>query len=369
MSEKVVRKKGYFGRHAKSSAAMVSLIIHAVVLVAAISFVAVKVAIKEDVIFEPKPVQRPRVQLQKLRLPVEMKKKVPPPKLRQRLVTQTKIKPTQLMMPEVTGVSGGTGFLDGDGGLGGFDFKGLKVSFFGVQGGGNRLVFIIDYSWSMRDVGKEAIMRREAARVIEELPEEVEFAVIFFNGPAWPADQDLSSSAGKWVWTQNDYSSHRPRDWDDLPKVRYRKATKSSKRSMIRQIEETPLMGGTVYDNPFFMALSMDPLPETIFFMTDGGCDRHRGVDSVSEMIRQLNALGKKVPQIHTIGFGVTSNWQLEKMAELTNGECRFVQPDEYIARYGPNPKKMKEVQSNAGIKDMIRAVGADEYPVRFQLK
>ena len=365
---KGVRKKGYFGRHAKSSAAMVSLIIHAVVLVAAISFVAVRVAVKEDVIFEPKPVQRPRVQLQKLRLPVEMKKKVPPPKLRQRLVTQTKIKPTQLVMPEVTGVSGGTGFLDGDGGLGGFDFKGLKVSFFGVQGGGNRLVFIIDYSWSMRGVGKEDIMRREAARVIEELPSNVEFAVILFNGPAWPADQDLSSSAGKWVWTNGDFNSHRPRDWNDLPQVRFKRASNSAKRAMIRRIEETPLMGGTVYDNPLFMALRMDPMPDTIFFMTDGGCDPKRGIIALREMIRQLQEAGKKIPQIHTVGFGIDKNSQLEEMARLTNGECRFIQPSQYIAKYGPNTKRMKEVEADPSVEEMIRPVGADEYPVSFRL-
>ena len=364
---KGAKKKGYFGRHAKSSAAMVSLIIHAVVLVAAISFVAVKVAIKEDVIFEPKPVQRPRVQLQKLRLPVEMKKKVPPPKLRQRLVTQKKIKPTQLMMPEVTGVSGGTGFLDGDGGLGGFDFKGLKVSFFGVHGGGQRLVFIIDFSGSMAGE-KENIMRREASRVIEELPDGVEFAVIFFAGPAWSATSGLEKEEGKWVRTGKGNHQVYPVSWSSLQRIRYKTASRSTKRAVIDAIQKTPLSNGTgtVYDTALFMALNMKPQPSTIFFMTDGQCPPERGINSFRKMLDQLKALGRDIPQVHTIGFGIRGNNQLEEMARLTNGECRFISPDEYIQRYGPNPEGMERIKPDNSFK--FQQGNDKDYTVEFEL-
>ena len=58
-----MRKKGFFANHAKSSAALVSLGIHAVLIVIALSFVAVTVIQKEDKAFEAKPVSRPKMRL------------------------------------------------------------------------------------------------------------------------------------------------------------------------------------------------------------------------------------------------------------------------------------------------------------------
>ena len=48
--------KKYLVKHAKSSAALVSLGIHAVLILVAISFVAVTVITKEDQVFEAKPI-------------------------------------------------------------------------------------------------------------------------------------------------------------------------------------------------------------------------------------------------------------------------------------------------------------------------
>ena len=58
MAEK--RKQGYFAKHAKSSAALVSLGIHAVLIVIALTFVAVTVVQKEEKACEAKPVNRPK---------------------------------------------------------------------------------------------------------------------------------------------------------------------------------------------------------------------------------------------------------------------------------------------------------------------
>ena len=48
-------KQGFLGKHTKSSAAMVSLVIHAVIILVAVSFVVVKVIVKEDQAFEAWP--------------------------------------------------------------------------------------------------------------------------------------------------------------------------------------------------------------------------------------------------------------------------------------------------------------------------
>lgn len=133
------RKKGSHKRHAKTSAALFSVVIHAVLIVAAVSFVAVRVYVKDDQTFEQVKVKRPRVKLKKLEVPVTVKKKQPKPKLRKTIVVKREVKTMDFMMPEITGIKGGTGYLDGDGGLGSLGF-GLDIDLFGGgKGSGNEL--------------------------------------------------------------------------------------------------------------------------------------------------------------------------------------------------------------------------------------
>lgn len=133
-------KKLFFASHAKSSAAMVSLAIHAVLIVVAVSFVAVKVIVKPEQTFETKQVRRPKVPLKKLQVPVNIKKKkTQAPKLRKRIVVKKEVKSVEIKMPEITGIKGGTGYLDGGGGLGSLGF-GLEIDLFGGnKGSGNEL--------------------------------------------------------------------------------------------------------------------------------------------------------------------------------------------------------------------------------------
>ena len=70
-----MKKKPFFAKHANSSAALISLGIHAVLIVVALSFVAVTVIQKDDQKFEAKPVSRPHMKLKKLQVPVRLKKK------------------------------------------------------------------------------------------------------------------------------------------------------------------------------------------------------------------------------------------------------------------------------------------------------
>jgi hypothetical protein len=133
-------KKKFLDKHAKSSAALISLGIHAVLLVVAISFVAVTVITKDDLSFEAKKVNRPRLKLKKLQVPVKYeKKKSQTPKFRQRIVVKKEVKAQEITMPEITGVRGATGYLNGGGGLGSLGF-GLEIDIFGGNKGfGNEL--------------------------------------------------------------------------------------------------------------------------------------------------------------------------------------------------------------------------------------
>lgn len=108
-------KKGIFSSHAKSSAMLISVAIHASIIFIAISFVAVTVINKEDQKFESKPVSRPRMKLKKLQVPVKIKRKKIAPKLRRRIVAAPKRDVKEIQMPEITGVKGGLGNMDGTG--------------------------------------------------------------------------------------------------------------------------------------------------------------------------------------------------------------------------------------------------------------
>lgn len=184
-------KKGFVGKHAKSSAALVSLCIHALVILIAVSFVAVQVIVKEDQSFEAKQVKRPQMQLKKLQVPVNVKKqKKPKPKLRKRLVVKHKVdrKMPEFKMPEVTGVKGGLGNAMGSGGLGGggVGFTLPEINIFGVKSQGEKIFLILDADAEMMydEMGGMAaytIIKNELLRIVDELPPTVLFNVAVFQ--------------------------------------------------------------------------------------------------------------------------------------------------------------------------------------------
>ncbi len=133
-------KKRYFLNHRKSSALVVSVIIHAVLLIVAFSFVAVQVIIKPEQSFEATEVKRPKMKLRKLQVPVKQKK-TQAPKLRQNIIAKPKLKAVTIQMPEIVGVVGGMGAGRGEG-LGGLGFN-FDMDLFGSsksRGSGNEFI-------------------------------------------------------------------------------------------------------------------------------------------------------------------------------------------------------------------------------------
>jgi hypothetical protein len=85
-------------------------------------------------------------------------------------------------------------------------------------------------------------------------------------------------------------------------------------------------------------------------------------------MVEQLKSQGKKIPVIHTIGLGISSNAHLDSIAAIGNGESRYVTPQAYLKKYGNSPfppsKEPRFETSGA-----IPIVPKDEYPIKFELK
>ena len=186
-------KKKFFTSHAKSSAAVVSLAIHALFAVVALSFVAVTVIKKDDQSFESKSVLRPKMQLKKLQVPVNIQKKQQRrPKMRQRIVVKTKVNRNMpdIKMPEISGIKGGLGNAGGAslGGAGSLGFSMPEINIFGIKSRGEKVFLILD---SGNDMMKDemggipayTLIKSELVRIVEKLGPTTIFNVcVFANG-------------------------------------------------------------------------------------------------------------------------------------------------------------------------------------------
>ena len=183
-------KERFFARHSKSSAALISLGIHTILIVVAISFVAFTVIVKEESAFEAKPVNRPKMQLRKLQVPVNIKKQKPKPRLRKRIVVQPKMnqRMPDIKMPEITGVKGGIGSEGGGGlgGAGGIGFSMPEIELFGVKGKGEKIFIILDSTdWIMYDklggIPAYTLIKDELIRILGGLSSTVLFNVAVYS--------------------------------------------------------------------------------------------------------------------------------------------------------------------------------------------
>lgn len=183
-------KKQYFAKHAKSSAALVSLGIHGVLIVVAISFVAVTVIQREDQSFEQVKVSRPKVPLKKLQVPVTIKKKkAHKPKLRKQIVVKQAVKTPEIKMPEISGVKGGMGAGYGDGGGSGIGFSMPEIDFFGAKGKGEKVVFIVHFGPAT--IGKHPYQRMTGYTIrkrLEELINDLPGVSLFNVAAYWAND-------------------------------------------------------------------------------------------------------------------------------------------------------------------------------------
>ena len=170
---------------------MVSLGIHAVLIVVALSFVAVTVITKEEKAFEAKPVNRPKMNLRKLQVPVNVKKKkIQKPKLRKRIVVQPKMNQNMpdIKMPELTGVKGGLGNAAGSGlgGAGVLGFTMPEINVFGIKGKGEKVFIMLDASDEMMydemgGIPAYTIIKQELVSILKGLPPTALFNVAVFD--------------------------------------------------------------------------------------------------------------------------------------------------------------------------------------------
>jgi hypothetical protein len=216
------KKKRFFINHSKSSALVVSLTLHAILAVVAISYVTVTVITKDEKKFEAKQVLRPKMPPKRLQVPVKVKKQRKP-KLRQRIVVKQKMVRNipDIKMPEISGIKGGLGAMEGAGlgGVGGVGFAMPEINLFGIKSKGEKVFLILDASPEMMydemgGIPAYTIIKQELIRLIDGLPPTTLFNVAVYS---FGKTQFLSSS----LIPASDANVKKAKDWlDPLNAVR-----------------------------------------------------------------------------------------------------------------------------------------------------
>ncbi len=190
---------------------------------------------------------------------------------------------------QVRSLSGGgsSGIGAGVGGSGGGG-----ASFFGISSSGNRFCYIVDISGSMNSANRLNLALQELSNSLKSLPDFARFYILFYHSTVVePPSQ---------------------RGWN--------RARRSVVRKMVREFQSIQPMGGTNPILAFEEAFELDPLPEVIYFLTDG--------DSLGFKLNQLTGMmPKKRIVINTIAFGNNSTQQLLRdIASTTSGKYNFIQ-------------------------------------------
>ena len=197
----------------------------------------------------------------------------------------------------------GSGDGDGDGGGG--------TSFFGTPRHGRRVVYIVDFSGSMASDSsggsRLSVLKKELIRSINELPEKMSFAVIFFSHNAWTIDTN-DPDAG---WN----------GLGDTPSAAWYPATPKVKEQYIQRIKKMGPKGNTAWYPPLKMAFNMIPPPDIVYLLSDG---EPRDFDQVITELPDMNP--HSIP-VDTIAFELpgTPARNLMEIAQQTGGKFTLI--------------------------------------------
>ncbi len=167
----------------------------------------------------------------------------------------------------------------------------VGASFFGLEGKGNKFVYVIDCSSSMAGVRLQRA-KEELLKSIYSLDDFQKFYVIFYNTDAYPM-----------FWPDRLIHTLLP-------------VTKKNLETVTQWVEAFWNPGGTDPWPAMQIALSLEP--DTIFLLTDGEFDLQ-----VADRIRQAN---RSETVIHTIGLGsAIGEAVLRRIAKENGGQFRAV--------------------------------------------
>jgi len=321
---------------AKRSSTLVSILIHALLLLIGLYVVVFQSSPKEEVSFLPPDPQRPNLEPRKLEMKVrvnQLTKRSSRPRLQPRMMVNA---PSDLSLPEIKhdpkatrnkvqrtfktmGTSGfGAGIGGGYGmGMGG-GMGGMGVNFMGAESTGSRFAFVIDYSKSMKPI-QQAVVKNELYKALENIGGNGMATVLFFSGPVWRPDQDA-------VEVRDDWEGSNGKGWflkegEEGPNPRWFYPDTDNLKAMERMIYQTPTTFGTDWYHPLKFVLEMEPPPDVVFFMTDGNVP----TSSSEKTLKMVEDLQEGNIVIHTVVLGLSEQRAepLKTISEITKGDFR----------------------------------------------
>jgi len=182
------------------------------------------------------------------------------------------------------GVGGGLGPGGGGGG----------TSFFGVGGRGSHFSYVVDISGSMSMGARMQVAMEELKRSVTALPDFASFAVFLYS----------------------DHAIEPPFQEN------YVRAMPSNVSRLRRWLDEQSPTGGTEPGSAFERALALDPLPDIIFFLTDGEIP-----PQIADYLNARNGTnGKRKVVVHCVAFSADAGQDtLRRIARENEGTFRFV--------------------------------------------
>ncbi len=195
------------------------------------------------------------------------------------------LRPGSVSLMSIDATTGSAGAGSGDG-----------ASFFGLEAQGRRFAYIVDISGSMDALTGEGVYTRweltrsELMRSIEGLNEHAEFYIVLYSSNAM-------ALFGNGEWT--------------MPTPGNLSLTATTLLSFEPH-------GGTVPLPAFEMVFKLDPMPDAVYFMTDGLFDT-----GVPDQIRQLNR--RELTPVHCVLFGELADEREARAAvNMLSGIARY---------------------------------------------
>jgi len=155
----------------------------------------------------------------------------------------------------------------------------VRSSFFGNEATGERIVYVIDYSGSMLDDGREALMRSELTRSLTSLPARARYAIVMFMAEAW-RHEDSPGHEVRFPDAED--------GWLPATNANIARSLEIVGNFTIEKANHSSLSAGTDWGTGLVLALEMQPKPEVVYFMTDGLTDA-----AVADAARSIDAFLK----------------------------------------------------------------------------
>ncbi|MFZ2280083.1 MAG: hypothetical protein WAW39_19960 [Prosthecobacter sp.] len=245
------------------------------------------------------------------------------------------------------GLSQPMGLGGAGGGFGAGVGTGGKFNFLGQTAFGRRVVFVVDFSSSMSQPLKVDgprttrfdLLKKELIKAVKRIPFGTAYQVLYFSDFAWPHNQvgttdEEGLAKCYWEITPDNYKQAK------IPVFKYIQATQFTLQDSVEVIQRSNT--SRIYTNwgsGLLMALSANPKPDVIFFMTDGNHSDEQGwIDIVTAENK------RKLPMsvIHTsVMAQVDAAFEIDAMAKRNNGSFTVVREDGMVMK-GEEYFKMK---------------------------